>query len=71
MSRSTSSSRITTWHARSPVGLGWNQLAIGVGGPPPPYASWMTPIDETYQLAQWCVEPVSEKNDPPILGIML
>ncbi len=55
------------------VGLGWNQLAIGAqAGPPPPYGSWMTPIDETYQLAQWCVEPASStKSTPPILGMML
>lgn len=55
------------------VGLGWSQLAIGVqAGPPPPTGSWMTPIDETYQLAQWCVQPTSSsKSTPPILGMML
>ncbi len=32
----------------------------------------MTPINETYQLAQWCVEPASStKATPPILGMML
>lgn len=52
-------------------GLRWNQLAIGVQAGPPDQ-SWMTPIDEVYQLAQWCVAPVSpDKTTPPILGMMI
>lgn len=53
------------------VGLGWNQLAIGVQAGPPDQG-WMTPINETYELAQWCVAPVSpSKQIPPILGMMI
>jgi hypothetical protein len=53
------------------VGLGWNQLAIGVQAGPPD-GSWMTGIDEVYQLALWCVAPASStKATPPILGMML
>jgi hypothetical protein len=52
-------------------GLRWNQLAIGVQAGPPDQG-WMTPIDEVYQLAQWCVAPVSpNKTTPPILGMMI
>ena len=55
------------------VGLAWDQICIGVqAGPPPPYGSWMTPIDEVSQLAAWVVEPQSPtKPIPPILGMML
>jgi hypothetical protein len=53
------------------VGMAWNQLAIGVQAGPPD-GSWMTGIDEVYQLAQWAVEPASStKQIPPILGMML
>lgn len=53
------------------VGMDWNRLAIGVQAGPPDQG-WMTPIDEVYQLAQWCVEPASStKTIPPILGMML
>jgi len=53
------------------VGMDWNQLAIGVQAGAPEQG-WMTPIDEVYQLAQWCVEPTSpSKTIPPILGMML
>ena len=57
------------------VGLSYNRLCIGVqAGPPPscPSCSGVTPIDEVYQLAQWCVAPASStKPIPPILGMML
>lgn len=53
------------------VGLGWSQLAIGVQAGPD-NQDWMTPINEVYQLAQWCVAPISStKTTPPILGMML
>jgi hypothetical protein len=53
------------------VGLNWNQLVIGVQAGPPEQ-SWMTGINEVYQLAQWCVAPISAtKTTPPTLGMML
>lgn len=48
------------------VGLGWNQLAIGVQAGPA-NTDWMTPTDETYKLAVWSVAP----DSPQILGMMV
>jgi hypothetical protein len=53
------------------VGMNWEQLCIGVQAGPPE-VSWMTNIQEVYELAQWVVEPQSPtKTTPPILGMML
>jgi len=53
------------------LGLGWNQLLIGVQAGPKEQPA-MTPIDDTYKLAKWSVEPESRTKDiPPIRGMML
>jgi len=53
------------------VGMNWQQLCIGVQAGPPEL-SWMTNIQEVYELAKWVVQPQSPaKPIPPILGMML
>ena len=45
------------------IGMPYSKLCVGVQAGPPE-ENWMTPIDETLQLAQWAVEK-------PIMGMML
>lgn len=53
------------------VGMGWNQLLIGVQAGPDGKSNF-TNIGVVYDVAKWSVEPVSDrKTIPPILGIML
>jgi hypothetical protein len=47
-------------------GMTWNQLCVGVQAGT---GSWMTPIEEVSQLAQWAV--TSQSGSPPVLGMML
>lgn len=49
-------------------GMTWDQLCVGVQAGPPE-SDWMTPIDETAQLAKWAVTPQS--GALPVLGMML
>lgn len=53
------------------VGMGWNQLLIGVQAGPKGVSNF-TNIDVVYDVTKWSVAPVSErKTIPPILGVML
>ena len=67
--------RIKTYHDvvvdGKNVGMGWNQLLIGVQAGPDRQSNF-TNIGVVYDVAKWSVEPVSDrKSIPPILGVML
>jgi hypothetical protein len=54
--------------AYTQYGMPWNKLCVGVQAGPP-QVSWMTPIGEVTQLAQWAVTP--QGGNPPVIGMML
>jgi hypothetical protein len=67
--------RITAYHdvvvGGKNVGMGWNQLLIGVQAGPKGVSNF-TDIQAVYNVSKWSVEPVSQRKPiPPILGIML